>query len=78
VYEGPRLVEAPCALTMHSYSPCALGLGRAASGDHHENDESKIGRIHLYCRYCKCVDGGPTSELCKILRECLSQYRVSH
>jgi hypothetical protein len=75
-----RLVEAPCALTMHSYSPCALGLGRAASGDYHANRERKIQRVHLYCRYFKYVDGGSTSKskLCKILRECLPQYRVSH
>ena len=75
---SPRLVEAPCGLTMHSYGPCALGLGRAASGDHHANRESKIQRIHLYCRYFKYVDGGSTSTLCKILRERLPQYRVSH
>jgi hypothetical protein len=75
---SPRLLGAPCALTMHSYSPCALGLCRAASGDQHANRESKIQRIHLYCRYLKYVDGGPTSQLYKILRECLPQYRLSH
>jgi hypothetical protein len=34
---------------MHRYSPCALGLGRAASGDYHTNRESEIQRLHLYC-----------------------------